>query len=156
MREVVWLPALTAIDEMPAYLAGAFNLRGDFIPVIDLGLRFGEPQAHRRTGDQVVILERGPLRVGLIVQGLDDVIDIDCASLEAVETYQLPGSQHVFISGVLKRDGQLLMQLDIDALFSAAPVAPPGVNDTGSAALPALDLPLGDPNRSPAGGVVEK
>src|SRR5665811_2304944 len=44
VREIVWLPELSPIEELPPYIAGVFNLRGRIVPVMDLGLRFGHPR----------------------------------------------------------------------------------------------------------------
>lgn len=140
VREIVWLPALTPIDEMPPYIVGAFNLRGAFVPVIDLALRFAEPSAPLTTDNQVVILEHENIRVGLIVSGLSDVVDLDTEDFEAAEAYQLPGGQRHFVSGILKYEGALLMRLDIDALLSAAPISlPPAMDSPADATMQTPD-----------------
>ena len=56
VRESVWLPELTPIEEAPPYIAGIFSLRGQIVPVTDLNLRFGHPARPYRLSDQIVIL----------------------------------------------------------------------------------------------------
>ncbi len=43
VRESVWLPKLTPVEEAPPYIVGIFSLRGQIVPVTDLNLRFGHP-----------------------------------------------------------------------------------------------------------------
>lgn len=57
VKEIVWLPELTSVEEVPEYIAGVFNLRGHIVPVMDLNIRFGhKPERHQVT-DRVIILE---------------------------------------------------------------------------------------------------
>ena len=37
--EIIPLPELTPLAELPSYVAGVINLRGKVVPVIDLNLR---------------------------------------------------------------------------------------------------------------------
>ena len=76
MRESVWLPELTPVEEAPPYIAGIFSLRSQIIPVTDLNLRFGHPALPYRLSDQIVVLELDQLLMGLIVSEVIEVIEI--------------------------------------------------------------------------------
>jgi purine-binding chemotaxis protein CheW len=121
VREIVWLPALTCFDELPDYIAGAFDLRGRVVPVLDLGLRFGRVPHPRQATDQVVVIDQGDLRLGILVDELFDVLNTDDGAVEPADRYQLPGGQARFVGGVLRQDDKLVMVLDVPALLAEAP-----------------------------------
>ena len=135
VREIVWLPALTAFDELPDYIAGAFDLRGRVVPVLDLGLRFGRVPHLRQATDQVVVIDQGDLRLGVLVDELFDVLNTDDGAVEPAERYQLPGGQARFVGGVLRQDDQLVMLLDVPALLAEAPDLAPITPAPGPEAL---------------------
>jgi purine-binding chemotaxis protein CheW len=76
VRESVWLPKLTPVEEAPPYIVGIFSLRGQIVPVTDLNLRFGHPARPYRISDQIVILELDQLLMGLIVSEVREVIEL--------------------------------------------------------------------------------
>lgn len=121
VREIVWLPALSRFDELPDHIAGAFDLRGRVVPVLDLALRFGRTAHPRRESDQVVVVDQGEHRLGVLVDELFDVLSAEEVAVEPAERYQVPGGQARFIRGALRQDGELVMLLDIPALLAEAP-----------------------------------
>lgn len=81
VREIVWLPKLTPVEEVPHYVVGVLNLRGVIAPVIDLNLRFGRTSAGYRLEHQVIVLEYATHLVGIIVDDVFDVVDIPAADI---------------------------------------------------------------------------
>lgn len=77
VRECVWLPQLTPVEEAPPYIAGIFSLRGRIVPVTDLNLRFNHPALPYHLSDQIVVLELDNLLLGLIVNEVIEVITVE-------------------------------------------------------------------------------
>lgn len=127
VREMVRLPALSPVDEMPRWITGIFDLRGDVVPVLDLALRFGRRASPPAAGDGVVVLEDGDLRIGLRFEALHDVISVSPDDIRPVAGYELPGGVRQFVGGVVARDGELVMLLEPDALIREADVLPDGI-----------------------------
>jgi purine-binding chemotaxis protein CheW len=82
VRESVWLPTLTPVEEAPPYIVGIFSLRGQIVPVTDLNLRFGHPARPYRISDQIVILELDQCLMGLIVSEVREVIDLSAEAIQ--------------------------------------------------------------------------
>ncbi len=82
VRESVWLPKLTPVEEAPPYIVGIFSLRGQIVPVTDLNLRFGHPARPYRISDQIVILELDKLLMGLIVNEVREVIELSAKDIQ--------------------------------------------------------------------------
>lgn len=119
--ELVWLPELSSIEELPPYIAGVFNLRGRVVPVMDLDLRFGHAPAPFLTSDQVIVVGSEETRLGVVANELHDVLVIPQAAIEAARSYQGIGGHAQFVSGEAKLDEGLTMLLDVDALLCSAP-----------------------------------
>jgi purine-binding chemotaxis protein CheW len=123
VREIVWLPELAPIEELPPYIAGVFNLRGKIVPVMDLASRFGHAHEPYTTGDRVVVIDSGKTMVGLLANELHDVLAIVPAAIEPLQSYQGAGSRAQFVCGEAKLDQGLAMLLNVDALLGSAPPA---------------------------------
>ena len=121
VREIVWLPELAPIEELPPYITGVFNLRGRVVPVMDLGLRFGHARAPYLTSDRIIVIDSGEARVGVVANELHDVSAIPQAAIEDVRSYQGAGGHAQFVCGEAKLDEGLAMLLDVDALLRSAP-----------------------------------
>ena len=76
VRESVWLPELTPVEEAPFYVVGMFSLRNQLVPVTDLNLRFGHPSRPCGINDQIVVLEKDKLLMGVIVSEVREVIEV--------------------------------------------------------------------------------
>ncbi len=121
VREIVWLPELSPIEELPPYIAGVFNLRGRVVPVMDLGLRFGHSREPYLLSDRIIVIDSDEARVGVVANELHDVAAIPQAAIEDVRSYQGAGGRARFVCGEAKLDDGLAMLLDVDALLQSAP-----------------------------------
>jgi len=77
VREIIWLPELTPVEETAPHVAGLFSMREQLVPVIDLNLYFSHPASAYTTSDQIVVLERDRHLTGIIVSEVLDVMAID-------------------------------------------------------------------------------
>lgn len=123
VREIIRLTDITAVPQMPPYVRGVINLRGKIIPVLDLRVRFGFPDA-RRT-DQTCIVEvqvklpdGKTTAMGLIVDGVEEVLNIAAADIEETPDF---GAQldTECILGMAKIKGKVKGLLDIDKVVAS-------------------------------------
>lgn len=157
VREIIWLPELTLIEECPSYIAGVVNLHGKVVPVMDLNIRFGHSHKEYSCSDRVVVLDVSACGVrisecGIIVNDVLDVIDImddaiELPPFEGVETAAHPN----FVSGVAKTEQHLVMIVNLRTLLDSAFEMPQAVIDPsgtaawGSAAANSYFCPGADP-----------
>jgi purine-binding chemotaxis protein CheW len=96
------------------YLVGMMNLRGDSIPVIDLGLRIGHPQVEAYTLETPIILCRHQgKRIGLVVSEILEVQKCDVQALQARPEFE-QGAQPY--AAVINSDHRLSLLLDLDRI----------------------------------------
>ncbi len=120
VREMVWLPELSPVEELPAHIVGVFNLRARVVPVMDLGLRFKHPRQAYCLSDRVIVLEHGEAAVGLVANELLDVLAIAQADIAEASSYQGAGGQTRFVRGEARLESGLVMLLDVAALLRGA------------------------------------
>ncbi|NBF39205.1 MAG: hypothetical protein GVY14_02210 [Spirochaetes bacterium] len=101
VEEVLEWQPVTVVPRCPDYLLGIINVRGSLIPVIELRRRFGMEAGNDSAGDEsgnddsagdpasarhilVVLIEYTGerLQMGLVVDTVEGVIDLDEAALE--------------------------------------------------------------------------
>ena len=76
VQEIKGYSAVTPIPGAPPWIKGVMNLRGTVVPVVDLRVKFGLclPSYDRFT--VVIMVVVGARVVGLVVDGVSDVLDI--------------------------------------------------------------------------------
>ncbi len=65
LRTCLSLPRLTALDDTADYLMGAFDLRGELVPVVSPAVLIGAPLKPAATGDLLILVEAGDYPVAL-------------------------------------------------------------------------------------------
>jgi purine-binding chemotaxis protein CheW len=127
VREIIRLIEITAVPRMPSYVRGVINLRGRIIPVMDLRLRFGFPEAKNTEQTCIVVVQvRLPdgkaTQMGLVVDGVEEVANIAAADIE--ETPDFGGTISTdYIVGMAKIKGAVKTLLDIDKVVGAETAA---------------------------------
>ena len=64
---------ITRLPRVPHYVRGIINLRGQIIPVIDIRLRLGKPQAEESC---IMVVNEGADCMGILVDGVDKMVGI--------------------------------------------------------------------------------
>ena len=115
--EIIRYQEPTAVPTAPRYVDGVINLRGRVIPVVDLSSRFGMPRGATTKSTRIIVAGTSGTHIGLVV---DAVTKVMILSEEAVEQMPVMASakDSAYVRGVAKLAGQLVILLDLSALFS--------------------------------------
>lgn len=122
VREIIRLTNITAVPQMPGYVRGVINLRGKIIPVMDLRLRFGFSDVANTDLTCIIVVqismtENKTTQVGLIVDGVEEVLNISAADIE--ETPNFGGALATeYITGMAKVKGAVKTLLNIDRVVT--------------------------------------
>jgi purine-binding chemotaxis protein CheW len=73
VTEIVGLQDIAEVPDVPSYVKGMINLRGNVIPVIDVRDRFGMTERDYDARTCVVVVTVGGSTVGLIVDRVNEV-----------------------------------------------------------------------------------
>lgn len=108
-------PQLAPLPLPPHFAPGIINLRGELIGAIDLAALFGLPAGSGRSFAAVV--RRGGLAAAFLADGAAGVEWLSAADREPVLP-TLPQEYATFFDGAFRSGGRLILQLNIDRIFS--------------------------------------
>lgn len=89
VQEIREIERVTRVPRVAPFVRGVINLRGAIVPIVDLGLMFGFPEAHAVAGASAIVLNAERRLVGLVVSSVSDVVAL--ADDEIVPAPELGG-----------------------------------------------------------------
>lgn len=115
VKEIIRLSTITKVPLTKGYVKGIINLRGKVITVVNLA-KFLEITSSDVGGEdnRIIILEHESITQGFIVDSVSEVLDL---SNDAIISSDLTEQKQSYLSRVAKVGDQLLLLLDVKALF---------------------------------------
>lgn len=117
VQEIRGYDAITQIANSPEFIKGVVNLRGIIVPIIDMRIKFnlGTPEYDQFT--VVIILNVSGRVMGIVVDGVSDVISLDMDQVRATPEF---GSviDTKYIMGLGTVDERMLILIDIEKLMA--------------------------------------
>ncbi|NZA26616.1 purine-binding chemotaxis protein CheW [Luteimonas sp. SJ-92] len=117
IREVVLPAPLLPMRGATAAMAGVMNLRGQVVPVIDLGLHLDQDAVDDGPGVRIVVLEEGGEVLGLRVSAVEDVTRLGEQQIEPPDHVRVGRSGDDRFRGIARQGGRLLILLDASRLL---------------------------------------
>lgn len=123
VREVLEFDRVTKVPQTPEMMKGVINLRGSVVPVVDMRIKFGMGVTEKTVNTVVIIIEIDlddeSTMIGALVDSVKEVMDLDADHIEPPPNI---GTQlnTDFIRGMGKQDGEFIIILDIEQIFSSA------------------------------------
>ncbi len=122
VREIMAVQEITAVPQTPAHIKGVINLRGKIIPVVDLRLKFGLPEAEYTQHTCIIVVqvqrETSPMPVGIVVDGVAEVLNLAAEDIEDTPDFG-HGATTAYLLGMAKVKGKVKILLDIDRVLTA-------------------------------------
>ena len=122
VREIMGILDITAVPQTPNYVRGVINLRGKVIPVVDLRLKFGLPEAEytQRTCIIVVQVQKDAnnMLMGIVVDSVAEVLNLMAADIEDTPNFG-QGVATPYLLGMAKIKGRVKLLLDIDEVLTS-------------------------------------
>jgi len=122
VQEIRGYDAVTKIANSPPSIKGVINLRGAIVPIVDLRIKLnlGEPTYDQFT--VVIILNIGKRVVGIVVDGVSDVIQLSSENLRpAPEFGSILDTRYILGLGTVEE--RMIIVVDIESLMSSQEMA---------------------------------
>lgn len=116
VTEIIGLQPVTEVPELPDYIRGIINLRGQIIPVMDVRLRFKKPFMEYNDRTCVVVVDIGGISIGLIVDSVSEVLSISDSEIVPPPDINQKGNK--FIKGIGKVGNEVKILLDCNKLLN--------------------------------------
>ncbi len=119
VQEIRSYEAPTRMANTPEFIKGVINLRGVIVPILDLRMKFNLQQVNYDSFTVVIVLNIGTRVVGMVVDGVSDVITLTPEQLRPVpELSSTVSSDHLLAIGSV--GDRMLILLDIEKLMTSA------------------------------------
>lgn len=114
-EEIIRVTDIVKIPRVDTYIEGIMNLRGNVIPVLNLNSRLGLPDGGFTGDSRIIVVGLADKKVGLIVERVNQ---IGKYSESEIEPSSVAGDNVDFVKGVIKKEGDLWMLLDLEELLN--------------------------------------
>ena len=118
VREIVVLPPITRVPNVPAAMRGVISLRGAVVPVVDLREQLGLAATAYTKHTVAIVAEVLGSVVGLIVDGVLDVVRLAEGDLAPPPANLAPRLRLDFITGLARGQDATLLVLDVDRMLT--------------------------------------
>ena len=104
IKEIVCLPDLVTVENMPDHVVGIFNYHGHLVPVMNLDSPLGHVSFRYKISDNVILFEWEGCISGLIVDETRDLLNIQSEKMELEPPPEEDGHPHPLIAHLLPHD----------------------------------------------------
>lgn len=112
----------TTIANAPPFIKGVINLRGTIVPIVDMRIKFHVGKADYTPFTVVIILNIGSRVVGIVVDGVSDVISLRQDQIRPAPEFAATVDTR-YIEGLGTLDGRMLIVVDIARLMLSSDMA---------------------------------
>ena len=111
VKDIITDYTITYLPQVPNYVKGVINLRGQIIPVVDIRLRLGKPEEKNFCG---IVVDVDGNMVGILVDMVEQMVDVPIGSILPVPTSR----GQAMVSGMWTLpDGNTMLELDCNLLL---------------------------------------
>lgn len=109
---------VTRIANVPSFIKGVTNLRGVIVPIVDLRIKFALQDASYTSQTVVVILNLESRVVGVVVDGVSDVLVLQDEQISDAPQFGTAFSTD-YLTGIGTVDERMLILVDIEKLMTS-------------------------------------
>lgn len=118
-KSVARLSHITKVPNMPDFILGVMNLRGEIVPVIDIRYFFGIGHNTKNEEERIIVTDTLGSPCGLAVDSVDKTIDIDESAIQP-PLPTLKGAVREYTMGQVEtEDKNILILIDIRKIMNS-------------------------------------
>lgn len=110
-----WAPT-ALLPHAPSYVRGVINLRGTVLPIVDMAARLDFPDTVISSHSVVIVVWIGKKQIGLLVDAVCDIIEVDEGSLQPTPQLSTDAVQALLL-GLLNVGDRAIGLLGLDQLL---------------------------------------
>jgi purine-binding chemotaxis protein CheW len=108
---------VTPIPNTAPWILGVVQVWGNIVSVVDLRHFFGFPQQPPTPRSRLLVVTRGEMTIGYLVDAVTEMRPLDDASADRSAASRLPDSAREFVASPLQLEGRPVIMLDPDRLL---------------------------------------
>ncbi|NIG12772.1 chemotaxis protein CheW [Pantoea sp. Cy-640] len=122
VQEIRGYDQVTRIANTPEFIKGVTNLRGVIVPIIDLRVKFSQPDVEYNENTVVIVLNLEHRVVGIVVDGVSDVLSLTQDQIRPAPEFAVTMSTE-YLTGLGALGERMLILVDIEKLLSSEEMA---------------------------------
>ena len=115
--EIIGVQPITQVPSLPIYIKGIINLRGKVIPVIDVRLKFGQPERPYDDKTCIIVVTVEDMQVGLIVDRVVEVVTVGDGGSNLPPDLGKAGEG--YLSSIAKIGDKVVLNIDCKKFFQS-------------------------------------
>ena len=126
VREILDYRHITPLPRMPAHMRGVVEVRGEAVPVVDLGVKLGFGPVRQTINTRIVIVEQADAEgriqlVGALTEAVKEVLELDADGIAPPPSMGL-ATDGACVEGISRHNGRFVVLLDTERVFSSEEV----------------------------------
>lgn len=125
VHNIIEIPKITQVPEMPNYMLGVINLRGKVLPVIDTRVKFGITNNEITANTCIIVMEVNiddkQVLLGTLVDAVDEVLEIDDNEIKDPPSIG-KNAKSDFIIGVYPIDDKFALILAMEKVLNTGDI----------------------------------
>lgn len=117
VREIIRMQSITGVPRAPQFVEGVIDLRGRVVPIVDLRKRLGLLVTEHTKESRIVLVDITGRDVGVIVDGVTEVLRIPLSSVEPPST-MINDADAAFLRGIARLEDRLIILLDLSKVLA--------------------------------------
>ncbi|HOV40841.1 MAG TPA: chemotaxis protein CheW [Oscillospiraceae bacterium] len=117
ITEIIGIQPITIVPKVPDYIKGVINLRGKVIPVMSVRKRFGKEEIPYDERTCIIVIEYDNIAVGLIVDKVNEVLEVDPEQISATPDYKSVNSNR-YISAIIETQNGIKLLLNCQKIVA--------------------------------------
>lgn len=117
VREIIRMPGLTQLPNLPKSVIGVFNLRDTIIPALNLADYLYKYNSNHKN-QKMIIAEFNKIKSGFIVDDVNRIHRISWSQIESPEALQEFNSDDSTVVGIIKLEDRNILMLDVEKIIA--------------------------------------
>ena len=118
VQEIRGYETVTAIANAPEFIKGVINLRGIIVPIVDMRIKFKLGKVTYDDTTVVIILNISKRVVGMVVDGVSDVITLKSNQVKPAPEFGAGLDTH-YLQGLGTVDERMIILVEIEKLMNS-------------------------------------
>ncbi|SET36672.1 purine-binding chemotaxis protein CheW [Natronincola peptidivorans] len=117
VQEITEYKKATKVPNVPSFIEGVINLRGNITPIVSLKKKFNLQEDEIKDSNRIIIINLKNRHVGFIVDDASQVLTMDEKQIDNPPEI-LTGIDRQYIIGIGKVEEKIIIMLDLEKILS--------------------------------------
>ncbi len=115
VQEVIRIPRITPVPQMPDFCLGVINIRGNVVPLFDLRRKFHLSEKAFDANSKILVVAVDNMLISMVVDEILDNIKLESSQIDPAPTVRM-NIERECIKGLGEMEGRMIAILDLQKI----------------------------------------